>query len=288
MESSIVASMVCCESCSKWRDLPRTVKPSDLPESFFCTMCTWLPGNPTCETPEKDPIYGHDPLHMLGERVVALYRDGSSKRRAYSATIVGVNKASWMIDWDDGEQSQQLHRWEDIWPPKAAAPKAVAPKEEQDGGASADEWDNDDALDGATHEQIDASHVEEDTLARETEELAQWERLQAFLALSEPLSDSGSDGDNSSEDDNVDDDAHSDSSTRWKKSNSGSRISAPAYQHSPPDETPASVAPASDLELFGNRTAVKPSKKRRTTASLLEQPFVDLNELPCANESRRT
>ncbi|XWS46703.1 hypothetical protein CRYUN_Cryun14cG0090900 [Craigia yunnanensis] len=45
---------VCCDKCQKWRLLPISINPDDLPEKWLCTMLNWLPAMNRCSVDEEE------------------------------------------------------------------------------------------------------------------------------------------------------------------------------------------------------------------------------------------
>ncbi|XP_039048237.1 cysteine-tryptophan domain-containing zinc finger protein 3-like isoform X3 [Hibiscus syriacus] len=50
----IKENWVCCDKCQKWRLLPISINPSDLPEKWLCIMLNWLPGMNHCSIDEEE------------------------------------------------------------------------------------------------------------------------------------------------------------------------------------------------------------------------------------------
>ncbi|KAL4309994.1 hypothetical protein GQ457_01G053600 [Hibiscus cannabinus] len=50
----IKENWVCCDKCQKWRLLPISINPSDLPEKWLCSMLNWLPGMNHCSIDEEE------------------------------------------------------------------------------------------------------------------------------------------------------------------------------------------------------------------------------------------
>ncbi|KAB2016287.1 hypothetical protein ES319_D08G085900v1 [Gossypium barbadense] len=45
---------VCCDKCQKWRLLPVSINPADLPEKWLCSMLNWLPAMDHCSIDEEE------------------------------------------------------------------------------------------------------------------------------------------------------------------------------------------------------------------------------------------
>ncbi|KHG00168.1 MORC family CW-type zinc finger protein 4 [Gossypium arboreum] len=45
---------VCCDNCQKWRLLPVSINPADLPEKWLCSMLNWLPAMNHCSIDEEE------------------------------------------------------------------------------------------------------------------------------------------------------------------------------------------------------------------------------------------
>ncbi|XWS36210.1 hypothetical protein CRYUN_Cryun20dG0065800 [Craigia yunnanensis] len=45
---------VCCDKCQKWRLLPISINPADLPEKWLCSMLNWLPAMNRCSVDEEE------------------------------------------------------------------------------------------------------------------------------------------------------------------------------------------------------------------------------------------
>ncbi|XVE73269.1 hypothetical protein DITRI_Ditri11bG0103700 [Diplodiscus trichospermus] len=50
----IKENWVCCDKCQKWRLLPISINPADLPEKWLCSMLNWLPAMNRCSVDEEE------------------------------------------------------------------------------------------------------------------------------------------------------------------------------------------------------------------------------------------
>ncbi|XWS31681.1 hypothetical protein CRYUN_Cryun23aG0096800 [Craigia yunnanensis] len=50
----IKENWVCCDKCQKWRLLPISINPADLPEKWLCSMLNWLPAMNHCSVDEEE------------------------------------------------------------------------------------------------------------------------------------------------------------------------------------------------------------------------------------------
>ncbi|CAL0301599.1 unnamed protein product [Lupinus luteus] len=58
----IAENWVACDSCEKWRLLPTSINPNQLPEKWVCSMQNWLPGMNRCDISEEETA---NALHSL-------------------------------------------------------------------------------------------------------------------------------------------------------------------------------------------------------------------------------
>ncbi|KAK6260195.1 hypothetical protein SCA6_014669 [Theobroma cacao] len=50
----IKENWVACDKCHKWRLLPLSINPADLPDKWLCSMLNWLPGMNRCSVDEEE------------------------------------------------------------------------------------------------------------------------------------------------------------------------------------------------------------------------------------------